>query len=58
VADLVVVDGDPLSDVRILRDPDRIWMVVQGGKVVRGRNVAAGAGLARAVAPTSAPTLA
>ena len=52
VADLVVVDGDPLSDVRMLRDPDRIWMVVQGGKVVGG------AGLARAVAPASAPTFA
>ena len=38
VADLVVVDGDPLADVRVLRDPERISMVVQGGKVVAGRS--------------------
>jgi imidazolonepropionase-like amidohydrolase len=36
VADLLVVDGDPLADVRILCDPERIWMVIQGGKVVAG----------------------
>ncbi|MBV8219965.1 MAG: amidohydrolase family protein [Solirubrobacterales bacterium] len=36
VADLLVIDGDPLTDVRMLRDPDRIWMVIQGGKVVFG----------------------
>jgi imidazolonepropionase-like amidohydrolase len=36
VADLLVVDGDPLADVRVLRDPERIAMVVQGGKVVAG----------------------
>ena len=46
VADLLVVDGDPLADVRMLRDPDRIWMVIQGGKVV--------AGDPRATAPTPA----
>jgi imidazolonepropionase-like amidohydrolase len=37
VADLLVVDGDPLDDVRMLCDPERIWMVVQGGKVVASR---------------------
>jgi len=36
VADLVVVDGDPLVDIRMLCDPERIWMVVQGGTVVAG----------------------
>jgi imidazolonepropionase-like amidohydrolase len=36
VADLLVVDGDPLADVRILRDPERISTVVQGGKIVAG----------------------
>ncbi len=36
VADLLVIDGDPLADVRVLRDPERIAMVVQGGKVVAG----------------------
>ena len=38
VADVLVIDGDPLADVRILCDPERIWMVVQGGKVVAGRS--------------------
>jgi imidazolonepropionase-like amidohydrolase len=34
VADLIVVDGDPLGDIRLLRDPARITMVIQDGKVV------------------------
>jgi imidazolonepropionase-like amidohydrolase len=37
VADLLVIDGDPASDVRMLLDPQRIWMVVQNGSVVRDR---------------------
>ena len=37
VADLVVIDGDPTLDVRVLLDPQRIWMVIQGGNVVAGR---------------------
>jgi imidazolonepropionase-like amidohydrolase len=37
VADLLVVDGDPLSDIPVLRDPTHIWMVVQGGRIVAGR---------------------
>ncbi len=36
VADLLVVDGDPIADVRVLCDPERIWMVVQGGEIVAG----------------------
>jgi imidazolonepropionase-like amidohydrolase len=32
-ADFVVVDGDPLADVRILQDPARIRMVVKDGAV-------------------------
>jgi imidazolonepropionase-like amidohydrolase len=32
-ADLVVVDGDPLADVRILQDPTRIKLVVKDGRV-------------------------
>ena len=35
IADLVVVDGDPLADVAILADPDRIHLVIQAG--TRGR---------------------
>jgi imidazolonepropionase-like amidohydrolase len=32
-ADLIVVDGDPLADVRILQDPGRIRYVIKDGKV-------------------------
>ncbi len=32
VADLLVLDGDPLEDPAILLDPDRIQIVLQGGK--------------------------
>ena len=41
VADLLVVDGDPLADIRVLNDPAQVWLVVQGGRIVagdRGRN--------------------
>ena len=41
VADLLVLDGDPLSDIGVLRDPARIWMVLQAGQVVAGRALAA-----------------
>jgi imidazolonepropionase-like amidohydrolase len=34
-ADLVVVDGDPLSDIRILQDRARIRLVMKGGRVHR-----------------------
>ena len=37
VADLLVLDGDPLTDVHVLRDPDRIWMVLRAGEAVAGR---------------------
>ena len=36
LADLLVVDGDPLADIRIVRDPRRIWTVVQAGRIVAG----------------------
>ena len=36
VADLLVVDGDPLADPGSLADPARIWLVVQAGRVVAG----------------------
>lgn len=35
-ADLVVVDGDPLADIAILRDAGRIDMVIKGGVAVEG----------------------
>jgi imidazolonepropionase-like amidohydrolase len=31
LADLLLVDGDPLADVRILRDPKRILAVMKDG---------------------------
>ncbi len=34
VADLIVVDGDPLRDIGVLNDRSRIAMVVKGGEVV------------------------
>jgi imidazolonepropionase-like amidohydrolase len=36
LADLVVVDGDVVSDPKLLLDPDRIWLVLQLGEVVGG----------------------
>jgi imidazolonepropionase-like amidohydrolase len=36
-ADLIVVDGNPLTDLRILTDPRRLWLVLQGGTVVGTR---------------------
>jgi imidazolonepropionase-like amidohydrolase len=36
IADLVAVDGDPLSDPSVLRRRDSIWLVVQLGEVVAG----------------------
>jgi imidazolonepropionase-like amidohydrolase len=35
-ADLLVVDGDPLADIRLLQDHARIRMVIQGGRLVAG----------------------
>jgi imidazolonepropionase-like amidohydrolase len=35
-ADLLVVDGDPLADPRVLLDAERIWLVVQRGRPVAG----------------------
>lgn len=36
VADLLVIDGDPLQDVRLFTQSERRWLVIQGGKVVAG----------------------
>lgn len=35
LADVIVVDGDPLSDVKVLRDPANIVMVIKEGKIVK-----------------------
>jgi imidazolonepropionase-like amidohydrolase len=36
-ADLLVVDGDPLADARVLLDAQRIWMVITDGRLVAGQ---------------------
>lgn len=33
LADLIVVEGDPLEHIHVLRDPDKIRLVMQGGKI-------------------------
>ena len=35
IADLVVVDGDPLRDITVLQDNSRIKLVMKEGKVYR-----------------------
>ena len=37
VADLIVVDGDPLAEPHLLACPGRIWLVLQRGVPVAGR---------------------
>jgi imidazolonepropionase-like amidohydrolase len=37
LADLIVVDGDPLADPQLLSDPARIWLVLQAGVPVAGQ---------------------
>ena len=37
LADLVIVDGDPVGEPRLLTDPGRIWLVLQLGVPVAGQ---------------------
>ena len=37
LADLIIVDGDPLADPWLLGDPARIWLVLQAGVPVAGQ---------------------
>ncbi|HXK34883.1 MAG TPA: amidohydrolase family protein, partial [Dehalococcoidia bacterium] len=32
LADVLIVDGDPLADIRVLQEKDRIAMIMQGGR--------------------------
>ncbi len=36
IADLVVVDGDPLADIKVLNRPASIWLVLQAGDPLSG----------------------
>lgn len=40
-ADLVVIDGNPLKDITILQDMNRIPLVIKGGEIVADRRVTA-----------------
>jgi len=41
LADLIIVDGDPLTEPRLLSDADRIWLVLQLGVPVAGQALGA-----------------
>ncbi|MHB0885206.1 MAG: metal-dependent hydrolase family protein [Bacillota bacterium] len=40
LADLILVDGDPLSDIKILQDKERIVLVIKGGETAADRRKA------------------
>lgn len=37
LADLLIVDGDPLDDVSVLADPERIDLVMRAGEICHHR---------------------
>jgi imidazolonepropionase-like amidohydrolase len=39
LADLVVVNGDPLTDIRYLRDQKRIELVLKGGQIIKNTGI-------------------
>lgn len=43
LADLLIVEGDPLEDIRILQDHSRIQLVIKHGAVVKDRRTRKGA---------------
>jgi len=43
LADLLVVDGDPLEHIELLGDPANLAVVMQGGRFITNRLTAAGA---------------
>jgi imidazolonepropionase-like amidohydrolase len=49
LADLVVVDGDPLADIRVLQQKNRIVAVLKGGRFEKDLLGAAAARTAEAV---------
>ena len=38
LADLIVVNGNPLDDIKLLQDPEKIKMVLQGGNLIFERS--------------------
>jgi imidazolonepropionase-like amidohydrolase len=55
VADLVVVDGDPLDDPELLLDEARIWLVFQAGGVVAGAGLDSDLASLRSAVPGTDP---
>ena len=47
LADLLLVDGDPLEDVRLLQDRERLLLIMKGGAVHADRTAHAGRGAGR-----------
>src|SRR5581483_9638947 len=41
LADLLLVDGDPLADIHVVEQPEKLALVVKGGAAVRGSLVGA-----------------
>ena len=39
LADLLVVDGDPSTDIACLQDPERIPVVLKGGAFCKGSSI-------------------
>lgn len=39
-ANLVVIDGDPAADIRLLTERERIWLVMVAGHPIAGRALA------------------
>jgi len=33
LADLLIVDGDPLADIKLLQDEARLALIMQGGRI-------------------------
>ena len=56
-ADLLVVDGDPLADARVLTDPQRIWLVLKDGRAVSGHALVAERSPWLAGEPEASPAL-
>jgi imidazolonepropionase-like amidohydrolase len=43
LADLLIVDGDPLADIKILQDRARLLVIMQGGKAHKNLLASGGA---------------
>ena len=54
LADLIIVDGDPLTEPQLLADPGRIWLVLQLGVPVAGQALSSEA-LSRQAVRSQAP---